>query len=153
MRESGNIKRSLGAILFADVAGYSSLMADDEVGTHSAVRDHMRAFNDLCDHLGGEVLQVRGDGVFAVFGSVVQAVQFGIEVQKAVAEMNRDKPEDRRIKFRIGINLGEFIRDDLGVSGDSVNIAARIEDLSEDTPVEAQAGTKGDGEERDEPAP
>ncbi len=130
-RDSEQIRRRLGAVLFADVAGYSGLMADDEAGTHSAIKAHVRAFNELCGHHGGEVLQVRGDGVFALFDSVVEAVRFGIEMQKTTSDLNRDVPDDRHIRFRIGINLGEVIRDDMGVSGDSVNIAARIETLAE----------------------
>ncbi len=129
--ESENLRRRLGAVLFADVAGYSGLMADDEIGTHNAVKAHVQAFNELCGNHGGEILQIRGDGISVLFDSVVDAVRFGIEIQRTVSSLNRHVPDDRHIRFRIGINLGEIIRDDLGVSGDSVNIAARIENLAE----------------------
>ena len=127
--ESGH--RRLGAILFADVAGYSSLMAEDEMATHDAIKGHVRTFEQYSRRYEGEILQVRGDGIFALFDSVVNAVRFGIEVQKAVAAAEQQVPEERRIRFRIGINLGEVLRDEAEVYGDSVNIAARIEALAD----------------------
>jgi TolB-like protein/class 3 adenylate cyclase len=127
--ESG--RRRLGAILFADVAGYSSLMGEDESATHDAIKGHLRTFEQLSARYEGEILQVSGDGIFALFDSVVNATRFGIDVQKAAAAANQEVPEDRRIRWRIGINLGEVLKDDTDVYGDSVNIAARIEGLAE----------------------
>ncbi len=124
-------RRRLGAILFADVAGYSILMAEDEMATHDAIKGHLRTFEQYSRRYEGEILQVRGDGIFALFDSVVNAVRFGIEVQKAVAAADEHAPEERRIRFRIGINLGEVLRDEADVYGDSVNVAARIEALAD----------------------
>lgn len=123
--------RRLGAILFADVAGYSSLMGMDETATHEAIKSHLGTFEQISRRYDGEILEVRGDGVFAVFNSVVNAVSFSMEIQKVVAQANEGVPEDRQIQFRIGINLGEVVKDQRHVYGDSVNIAARIEGMAE----------------------
>ena len=127
--ESGH--RQLGAILFADVVGYSDLMGEDELATHEAVKGHLETFEQYSVRYEGEILQVRGDGIFALFDSIVNAVHFGIDVQKAVAAANQQVPEERRIMFRIGINLGEVVKEEASVYGDSVNIAARIEGLAD----------------------
>ncbi|MEM7224992.1 MAG: adenylate/guanylate cyclase domain-containing protein [Pseudomonadota bacterium] len=126
-----NKQRRLGAILFADVAGYSSLMGDDELATYDAIKTHLDTFERYSSHYQGQVLEVRGDGVFALFDSVVNAVRFSMDVQKAVDAANEAVPEDRRIRFRIGVNLGEVLKDEKQIFGDSVNIAARIEGLAE----------------------
>jgi len=124
-------RRRLGAILFADVAGYSSLMGEDESATHDAIKGHLQTLQQLSARYEGRILQVRGDGVFALFDSVVMAVRFSMDFQNAVAVANQSVPEKRRIKFRIGINLGEVLSDDADVYGDSVNIAARVETLAD----------------------
>ncbi len=127
--ESGH--RQLGAILFADVVGYSDLMGEDELATHEAVKGHLGTFEQYSVRYEGEILQVRGDGILALFDSIVNAVRFSIDVQKAVAAANQPVPEERRIMFRIGINLGEVVKEEASVYGDSVNIAARIEGLAD----------------------
>lgn len=127
--ESGH--RQLGAILFADVVGYSDLMGEDELATHEAVKGHLGTFEQYSVRYEGEILQVRGDGILALFDSIVNAVRFSIDVQKAVAAANQPVPEERRITFRIGINLGEVVKEEASVYGDSVNIAARIEGLAD----------------------
>jgi len=129
--EDDSAHRRLGAVLFADVAGYSSLMADDESATHDAIKNHLRTFGQFSGRFAGDILEVRGDGIFALFDSVVNAVRFGVEIQKAVDASNEGVPEQRRVRFRIGINLGEVLRDELSVYGDSVNIAARLERLAD----------------------
>jgi TolB-like protein/Flp pilus assembly protein TadD len=127
--ESGH--RQLGAIVFADVVGYSDLMGEDELATHEAVKGHLGTFEQYSVRYEGEILQVRGDGILALFDSIVNAVRFSIDVQKAVAAANQPVPEERRIMFRIGINLGEVVKEEASVYGDSVNIAARIEGLAD----------------------
>ncbi len=119
--------RRLEAILFADVAGYSRLMGQDEAGTHRAIKEHLRRFDETSGEYGGRVLEVRGDGVYALFDSVLSAVQFAVAMQKNVEARNRDVPEERRIHFRIGINVGDVLADSGHFVGDSVNIASRIE--------------------------
>lgn len=124
-------RRRLGAILFADVAGYSTLMGEDEAATHDAIKRHLQTFERLSTPYEGRILQVRGDGVFALFDSVVMAVRFGMDLQEAIAEANQPVPEERKIRFRIGIHLGEVLSDDSNVYGDSVNIAARVVTLAD----------------------
>src|ERR671910_3263402 len=119
--------RRLGAILFADVVDYTRLMGEDEVGTWRAVKTRIQAFNQLAGEHQGEILQVRGDGLFLLFHSAINAVSYAMEMQKRMRELNEGLPEDRQLLFRIGINVGEILFDEGDVSGDSVNIAARIE--------------------------
>lgn len=119
--------RRLEAVLFADVADYTRLMGEDEVGTWRAVKNRIEIFQQLAGEYQGEVLQVRGDGLFLMFHSAVDAVSYAMEVQKRMQTLNEGLPEDRHLQFRIGINLGEILFDEGNVSGDSVNIAARIE--------------------------
>lgn len=124
------VRRRLGAILFADIVGYSRLMGDDELATHDSVNSLLDRFEAKCRSFEGQVLDERGDGVLALFDSAVNAVQFAVEVQKELAEENQALPEDRQIWFRIGVNIGEIIEDHRGVHGDSVNIAARLEGIA-----------------------
>jgi TolB-like protein/class 3 adenylate cyclase/Flp pilus assembly protein TadD len=127
---SAGIRRRLGAVLFADVAGYSRLMGEDEVGTALAVKGRLKVLHDACARYNGEVLQVRGDGAFLLFSSAIEAVSFALEAQKLMEIENAAGESKQAIRFRIGINLGEILFDDDGVSGDSINIAARIESLA-----------------------
>lgn len=128
--EQINPKRRLGAILFADIANYSRLMGQDEIGTWQAVRERIEAFNERAGSYGGRVLQVRGDGLFVLFDSAVDAVSFAIDAQKRMKALNQDLAPDRQLQFRIGINLGEVLLGAEDASGDSVNVAARIEALA-----------------------
>jgi adenylate cyclase len=124
--------RRLAAILAADVAGYSRLMGADEEGTHERLRAHLRELVDpkIKDHRGRTVKNT-GDGLLAEFASVVDAVRCAVEVQRAMIDREAGVPEDRRIRFRIGINLGDIIVDGDDIFGDGVNVAARLEALAE----------------------
>ena len=123
--------RRLEAILFADVVGYSRLMAADEEATHKAITEYLRSFADQIRHHEGQVLEVRGDGILALFDSVVNAVRYAVELQDMTNAKNRELPTERQLTFRIGINIGDVIVKDGGVYGDSVIIASRVEELSE----------------------
>jgi adenylate cyclase len=124
--------RRLTAILAADVAGYSRLMGADEEGTLAALKAIWRELSDpkIKQH-HGRIVKTTGDGLLVEFGSVVDAVRCAVEVQDAMAVRNAETPADRRIEFRIGINLGDIIRDRGDIFGDGVNIAARLEALAE----------------------
>src|SRR5271170_159664 len=124
--------RRLAAILAADVAGYSRLMGADEEGTHAALTELRRAITDpkIAAH-HGRIVKTTGDGMLVEFASVVDAVRCAVEMQRAMAEGNAEVPADRRIEFRIGINLGDVIVEGDDLYGDGVNIAARIEALAD----------------------
>ncbi len=124
------LRRRLGAVLFADVANYSRMMGEDEIGTVLAVKKRLQTLYEVSARHHGDVLQVRGDGAFLLFDSAIDAISFALEIQKLMAEENAGVEPDRAIRFRVGVNLGEIILDTDGVSGDSVNIAARIEPLA-----------------------
>jgi len=123
--------RRLAAILAADVVGYSRLMGADEEGTHERVKAHLVELIDpkIREH-HGRVVKTTGDGVLAEFASVVDAVRCAGEIQHAMAERDLDLAEERRLRFRIGINLGDVIADGDDVFGEGVNIAARLEGLA-----------------------
>ena len=124
--------RRLAAILAADVAGYSRLMGADEEGTHERLKGHFRELvnPNIAEHRG-RIVKNTGDGFLAEFASVVDAVRCAIEVQRGMAERNADTPPDKRIEFRVGINLGDVIVDRDDIFGDGVNVAARLEALAE----------------------
>jgi adenylate cyclase len=124
--------RRLAAILTADVAGYSRLMGADEEGTHERLRVHLDELVDplIRDH-HGRIVKTTGDGLLAEFASVVDAVRSAAEVQRRMIHRERDVPDDRRIRFRIGINLGDVIVEGDDIYGNGVNIAARLEALAE----------------------
>jgi adenylate cyclase len=124
--------RRLAAILAADVAGYSRLMGADEEGTHERLKAHRRELVDpkIGEH-SGRIVKTTGDGMLAEFPSVVDAVRCAGEVQRAMIDREAGLPEDRRIRFRIGINLGDIIVEDNDIFGDGVNVAARLETLSD----------------------
>ncbi len=126
------IVRRLAAILAADVVGYSRLMGVDEEGTLAALKACRRELVDLkiAEHQG-RIVKTTGDGALVEFASVVDAVRCAIDIQRATAERNTDIPSDRRIEFRIGINVGDIIFDEGDIYGDGVNIAARLEALAE----------------------
>ena len=132
MREEMSQTRRLAAILAADVAGYSRLMGADEEGTHERLKAHLAELIDpkIEEHRGRTVKNT-GDGFLAEFPSVVDAVRCAIEVQREMADREPDVPEERRIRFRIGINLGDVIVEEHDIFGDGVNVAARLEALAE----------------------
>jgi adenylate cyclase len=124
-------KRRLAAILSADVAGYSRLMGSDEEGTITTLKDCRDVFRSAIGAHYGRVVDTAGDSVLAVFESVVEAVRCAIEVQDQLVKVNQDRPEDRRMLFRIGVNLGDIVEEQDGkVYGDGVNVAARLEALA-----------------------
>jgi adenylate cyclase len=124
--------RRLAAILAADVAGYSRLMGADEEGTHERLKAHRRELVDpkIREH-SGRIVKTTGDGMLVEFASVVDAVRCAAQVQRAMIDREAGMPEDRRIWFRIGINLGDVIVEDDDIFGDGVNVAARLEALAE----------------------
>ena len=124
-------QRRLAAIVSADVAGYSRLMGRDESGTLAALKALRREVVDprIAKH-NGRIVKTTGDGLLLEFASVVDAVRCVIEVQTAMAEKTADVPEDRRIAFRIGINVGDIIIDGDDIFGDGVNIAARLQEIA-----------------------
>jgi TolB-like protein/class 3 adenylate cyclase len=124
--------RRLAAVLAADVAGYSRLMGADEEGTHERVKAHLSELVDpkIKEH-GGRTVKNTGDGLLAEFSSVVNAVRCAVEIQRGMAEREPEVPEERRIRFRIGVNLGDVIAEEHDIFGDGVNIAARLEALAE----------------------
>jgi class 3 adenylate cyclase len=124
--------RRLAAILAADVAGYSLLMGADEEGTLERLKTHRRQLIDpkIAEHRG-RVVKTTGDGLLAEFPSVVDAVRCAAEVQLGMLDREPDLLDERRIRFRIGINLGDVIAEDGDIFGDGVNVAARLEALAE----------------------
>jgi class 3 adenylate cyclase len=124
--------RRLAAIFAADVAGYSRLMGADEEGTHERLKAHRRELVDpkIGQH-SGRIVKTTGDGILAEFPSVVDAVRCAAELQRAMIDREAGMPEGRRIRFRIGINLGDVIVEDDDIFGDGVNVAARLEALAE----------------------
>jgi len=129
---TGRVERRLAAILAADVAGYSRLMGADEEGTHERLKAHSRQLVDpkIKEHRG-RIVKNTGDGMLVEFGSVVDSIRCAVEIQRAMIDRNVDTPEDKRISFRIGINLGDVIVEPEDIFGDGVNIAARLEPLAE----------------------
>jgi TolB-like protein len=125
------VERRLAAILAADVAGYSRLMGVDEEGTLAALKAYRRELVDpkIAEHRG-RIVKTTGDGALVEFASAVDAVRCAMEIQRAMAERNADVAEDRRIEFRIGINVGDIIIDEGDIYGDGVNIASRVETLA-----------------------
>ena len=124
--------RRLAAILAADVVGYSRLMTSDEAGTHAALKSHLAELMTpkIAEHIG-RVVKTTGDGLLAEFASAVAAVQCAVDLQRGMAERNTSIPEEKRLSFRIGINVGDIIVEDKDIFGDGVIIAARLEGLSE----------------------
>ena len=126
------MERKLAAILAADVVGYSALMEADEAGTHERLKaGRKELFEPEIARHHGRVFKVMGDGMLAEFGSVVDAVECAVALQRGLAERNAAMPEDQHIQVRIGINLGEVIVEGEDRYGEGVNIATRLEQLAE----------------------
>src|ERR1700722_7464096 len=124
--------RRLTAILAADVAGYSRLMGADEEGTHERLKAHLAELvNPKIEEHRGRIVKNTGDGLLAEFASVVDAVRCAVEIQRGMAEREPEVPEEQRIRFRIGINLGDVIVEEHDIFGDGVNVAARLEALAQ----------------------
>ena len=126
------VERRLAAILAADVAGYSRLIGSDEEDTLARLNAHRRELIDpkIGEHRG-RIVKTTGDGILIEFPSVIEAVSCAVAVQQAMAERNAGTPQDRRITFRIGVNLGDIIIEDGDIHGDGVNIAARLESIAQ----------------------
>ncbi len=131
MTQAG-VERRLAAVLAADMAGYSRLMELDEAGTLARLKTHrLELIDPAIAKAKGRVIKTTGDGMLVEFQSVVDAVQCAVEIQRRMARRNADVAPDRRIEFRIGINLGDVIVEDGDIFGDGVNIAARLQAMSE----------------------
>ena len=126
------VERRLAAILAADVVGYSRLMGINEEGTLAALKTHQRELIDpkIAEHRG-RIVKTTGDGALVEFASAVDAVRCAVEIQCAMSERSAAIPEDRRIDFRIGINVGDIIIDEGDVYGDGVNIATRLDGIAD----------------------
>ena len=124
------VDRRLAAIFAGDVAGYSRLMGADEEGTLRQLKGHRKELVDpkITEHRG-RIVKTTGDGMLVEFVSVVDAVRCAVDIQRGMAERNSAAPADKRIEFRIGINVGDIISDDNDIYGDGVNVAARLEAL------------------------
>ena len=125
------VRRKLSTIFCADVAGYSRLMDADEAGTMDRLRQYRLAMRGLIERHDGRVVNTWGDAVIAEFASPVEAVQASVEVQHELANRNNGVPEDRAMRFRIGVNLGDVMVEGSDLYGDGVNIAARLQTLAE----------------------
>lgn len=128
---SERVKRRLTTVLCADVEGYSRLMEADEPGTLAMLRRHREAMAALVARHDGRIVNTWGDMVIAEFASVVEAVQCAVEIQQELSGHDRDLPDARRMRFRIGINLGDVMVEGTDLYGDGVNIAARLQERAE----------------------
>ena len=124
-------KRKLTAIMSADVVGYSRLMGEDEEGTIRTLTEYRKLISGLTAKHRGRVVDSPGDNVLAEFGSVIDAVNCAVKIQKGLETKNAGLPEGRRMEFRIGVNLGDVVEEGERIYGDGVNIAARVEGLAE----------------------
>jgi TolB-like protein/class 3 adenylate cyclase len=124
-------KRKLTAILSADVVGYSHLMEDNEDTTIQTLNTYRNSMSTLVQQHRGRVVDMTGDNLMAEFSSVVDAVKCAVETQKEMSKRNAEMPENRRMLFRIGVNLGDIVEEKDRIYGDGVNIAARLEGLAE----------------------
>ncbi len=129
--QPSRVGRRLSAILAADVAGYSRLMGLDETGTARVLREHRAVSDALVAKHGGRIVKTTGDGLLLEFPSVVDAVEFAVAVQEVMAERNESIPQDSRMLFRIGINVGDILIEGDDILGEGVNIAARLEGIAE----------------------
>ena len=124
-------KRKLAAILSADIKEYSRLMSQDERGTIRTSTAYKEAMSSLIEEYKGRFVDAPSDHLHAEFGSVLDAVNCAVEIQRDLAERNGELPYSRRMEFRIGINLGDVVQEEVRIYGDGVNIAARVESLAE----------------------
>jgi len=124
------LPRKLAAILYADVAGYSRLTGADEDGTHRTLRTYLDLLSSSIEAHSGRVVHYAGDAILADFSTVVDALTCATTIQRDLAERNSGVPDDRKVQFRIGVNLGDVIVDKDEIYGDGVNVAARLESLA-----------------------
>ncbi len=131
MPTEDKVTRKLRAILSADVKGYSLLMSDDEALTVKTLKEYKAVMAEQIEQHTGRVVDAPGDNLLAEFASVVDAVQCAVKIQKILNEKNVDLPLDKRLEFRIGVNIGDVIQDGDSLYGEAVNIASRIEGLAD----------------------
>jgi len=131
MTDEQKVTRKLKAILSADVKGYSILMADDEVHTVKKLNEYRDSMADIIKSHSGRVVDAVGDNLLAEFSSAVDAVQCSVEIQRDLKQKNEELSEEKRLEFRIGINIGDVIHEEDRIYGSGVNVAARIEGLAE----------------------
>src|SRR5258705_12231492 len=131
MQDDTSMKRRLAAILAADIAGYSSLMGEDEDTPVRALKGHQAVILPLVGGYDARIIDTAGDGILAEFPSVINATECAVEIQTIMATRNEEVPESRRMQFRIGINLGDVIHDETRIYGDGINVAARLEGIAE----------------------
>jgi adenylate cyclase len=124
-------KRKLSGILSADAVGYSSLMQEDEASTIRNLEESKRLMSELIEQFKGRVVDAPGDNLLAEFGSVVDATECAIKIQQELKTKNAELPDDRKMQFRIGVNLGDVVEEADRIYGDGVNIAARLEGLAQ----------------------
>jgi len=124
------LPRKLAAILYADVAGYSRLTGEDEDATHRRLAEYLDRIAAIIERHGGRVMHYAGDAVLAMFEAVIDALTCAAQVQSDLKTRNEDLPDERKIEFRIGVNLGDVIEDRDDIYGDGVNVAARLESLA-----------------------
>lgn len=125
------MERKLAAILYADVAGYSRLVGVDEEGTHRVLKRRLEAISEAVVAHQGRVCHVAGDAVLAEFASLTAALRCAVGLQRSFADLDESLPEDRKLRFRMGVNVGEVIADGEEIYGNGVNVAARLEALAE----------------------
>src|SRR4030042_3596394 len=128
---SKEVKRNLDAIFSADVKGYSRLMEENEIGTIRTLTTYREVMANFIKQHKGCVVDAPGDNLLAEFASVVEAVQCAIEIQKELKLKNAESPENSRMEFRIGINLGDVIEEEERIYGDGVNVTARVQSLAD----------------------
>jgi adenylate cyclase len=130
--ERNRTERRLAAILAVDVVGYSRLIELDEEGTHERLKAHLRELiNPTIEHHRGRIVKNTGDGMLVEFTSAVDAVRCAVEVQRGMADRNKETPDHEGITFRIGINIDDVIVEPEDIYGDGVNVAARLEGVAE----------------------
>jgi adenylate cyclase len=125
------LPRKLAAILYADVVGYSRLTGEDEEGTHYKLSEYLDVISDAVKEHQGRIVHYAGDAVLADFGTATEALSCSNSIQQELGSRNRELPEERRVEFRLGVNLGEVIVDRDDIYGDGVNVAARLESLAD----------------------
>jgi class 3 adenylate cyclase/pimeloyl-ACP methyl ester carboxylesterase len=125
------MQRRLAAILAADIEGYSRLMGEDEAATVRDLKGHQAVVLPMVGQHGGRVIDTAGDGILAEFPSVTGAIECAVEIQTVMAQRNVDVPEARRMRFRMGVNVGDVIHDGDRIYGDGINIASRLESIAE----------------------
>ena len=125
------LPRKLAAILYADVAGYSRLTGEDEDATHRRLAEYLDQIALVIERHGGHIMHYAGDAVLAMFEAVVDALSCAAQIQNDLKTRNEDLPDERKVQFRIGVNLGDVIEDRDDIYGDGVNVAARLESLAE----------------------